>query len=73
MDGEAPEADASFHADLCLLAEPDRVWFSIFSRDVLKGGVWKSKVYIKKYNAERARSFQWTSAGKPLTLESSNL
>jgi transposase len=52
------------------------IWFNIFSRDVLKGGVWKSKkelvdqilMYIKKYNAERARPFQWTYTGKPLTL-----
>ncbi|MHB1934934.1 MAG: IS630 family transposase [Leptospirillum sp.] len=52
------------------------IWFSIFSRDVLKGGVWKSKkelvdqilLYIRKYNKERARPFKWTYTGKPLTV-----
>ena len=52
------------------------VWFNIFSRDVPKGGVWKSKkelvdqflLYIRKYNTERARPFKWTYTGKPLTL-----
>ncbi len=52
------------------------IWFNIFSRDVLKGGVWKSKkelvdqllLYIKKYNEERARPFRWTYTGKSLTL-----
>ena len=50
------------------------IWFSIFSRDVVKGGVWHSKqelidrilYYIKKYNEERARPFQWTYTGKLL-------
>lgn len=50
------------------------IWFSIFSRDVLKGGVWKSKKelidqimhYIKVYNEERAKPFEWTYTGKPL-------
>ena len=48
----------------------------LFSRDVLKGGVWKSKkalvdqilLYIRKYNEERAKPFRWTYTGKPLTL-----
>lgn len=52
------------------------VWFSIFSRDVIKGGVWHSKHqlvtqimhYIKKYNEERSRPFSWTYTGKPLTI-----
>jgi len=42
------------------------IWSNIFSRDVLKGGVWKSKkervdqilLYIRKYNKERARPYQ---------------
>lgn len=50
------------------------IWFSIFTRDVVKGGVWHSKqeridrilYYIKKYNDERARPFQWTYTGKLL-------
>lgn len=52
------------------------IWFNIFTRDVLKGGVWKSKkalvdqilLYIQKYNAERAKPFRWTYTGKPLTM-----
>jgi len=50
------------------------IWFSIFSRDVLRGGVWHSKQalikqimkYIKHYNADRAKPFNWTYTGKPL-------
>jgi transposase len=44
------------------------IWFNILSKDVLKGAVWHSKKqlvkqlmeYIKTYNAERAKPFQWT-------------
>ena len=50
------------------------IWFNIFSRDVLKGGVWHSKKelinqimdYIKYYNENRAKPFRWTYTGKPL-------
>jgi len=50
------------------------IWFNIFSRDVLRGGVWKSKTamiqqimeYIRHYSAERAHPFAWTYTGKPL-------
>jgi len=50
------------------------IFFGIFSRDVLKGGVWRSKqelirqivTYIDNYNKTRARPFQWTYTGKPL-------
>ncbi len=50
------------------------IWFSIFSRDVLKGGVWHSKRelikqimdYIKYYNKKLAKPFKWTYTGKPL-------
>ena len=50
------------------------IWFNIFSRQVTKGGVWKSKqqlvqqimYYIKDYNENRARPFNWTYTGKPL-------
>ncbi len=50
------------------------IWFNIFSRDVLKGGVWHSKKelvnqimdYIKYYNKNRAKPFKWTYTGKPL-------
>lgn len=44
------------------------IWFNILSKDVLKGAVWFSKQqlidqlmeYIKTYNEERAKPFQWT-------------
>jgi len=50
------------------------IWFNILSKDVLKGGVWKSTEqlceqlmeYIKTYNKTRAKPFQWTYTGKPL-------
>lgn len=50
------------------------IWFNIFSRDVIRGGIWHSKqdlinqimLYIRKYNEERARPFKWTYTGKPL-------
>lgn len=52
------------------------IWFNILTKDVLKGGVWKSKKqltdqlmqYVKTYNAERAKPFKWTYTGKPLTI-----
>jgi transposase len=50
------------------------IWFNIFSRDVIRGGVWHSKkelidqimLYIQRYNEERAHPFKWTYTGKPL-------
>lgn len=50
------------------------IWFNIFSRDVIRGGIWHSKkelvdqimLYIRKYNEERAHPFKWTYTGKPL-------
>jgi len=50
------------------------IWFGIFARDVIKGGVWHSKRelidqiidYIKRYNELRAKPFAWTYTGKPL-------
>jgi transposase len=44
------------------------IWFNILSKDVLKGGVWKSKKqlvdqlmeYVKTYNATRAKPFNWS-------------
>jgi transposase len=50
------------------------IWFGIFSRDVIRGGIWTSKkelidqilYYIKKYNEDRAHPFKWTYTGKPL-------
>lgn len=52
------------------------IWFNIFSRDVLKGGVWHSKRelvnqimdYIKYYNENKAKPFKWTYTGKPLAV-----
>lgn len=52
------------------------IWFNIFSRDVIRGGIWHSKkelvnqimLYIKKYTEERAHPFKWTYTGKPLTV-----
>jgi len=50
------------------------IWFNIFTKDVIKGGVWRSKQelvgqimgYIKHYNENRAAPFRWTYTGKPL-------
>lgn len=50
------------------------IWFNILSKDVLKGGVWKSTEqlceqlmeYIATYNKTRAKPFQWTYTGNPL-------
>ncbi len=50
------------------------IWFHIFSQDVVKGGVWRSKqelvdqimFYIKRYNRDRAHPFTWTYTGKVL-------
>jgi transposase len=50
------------------------IWFNIFARDVLRGGVWKSKQqlvkqimeYIRNYNELWAKPFTWTYTGKPL-------
>ena len=50
------------------------IWFNILTKDVLKGGVWKSKKqlvdqlmeYITTYNEQRAKPFQWTYTGNPL-------
>ncbi len=50
------------------------IWFNILTKDVLKGGVWHSKMqlvsqileYIETYNKERAKPFSWTYTGKTL-------
>lgn len=52
------------------------IWFGIITKDVLKNGIWKSKQqlvkqiveYIKTYNRDRAKPFNWTYTGKPLTI-----
>ncbi len=50
------------------------IWFNIFAKDVVKGGVWHSKkelvdqimFYIRRYNRDRAHPFTWTYTGKIL-------
>ena len=50
------------------------IWFHIFTRDVVRGGVWRSRqelvrqiiTYIDHYNQTRAKPFKWTYTGKPL-------
>ena len=52
------------------------IWFNILSKDVLKGGVWKSTQqltsqmleYIRTYNKTRAQPFQWTYTGDTLKI-----
>ena len=52
------------------------IWFNLLTKDVLKDAVWHSKkqlieqimTYIKTYNKKRAKPFQWTYTGKPLTI-----
>ena len=52
------------------------IWFNILTKDVLKGGIWKTKKqlidqlmkYVKTYNEERAKPFKWTYTGKPLAV-----
>lgn len=50
------------------------IWFNILSRDVIRGGIWKSNQelvdqimdYIKSYNQRWAKPLKWTYTGKPL-------
>ena len=50
------------------------IWFNIFTRDVVEGGIWRSKQelvnqimrYIRHYNELWAKPFKWTYTGKPL-------
>ena len=50
------------------------IWFNIFARDVVKGGVWYSKkelvnqikFYVKRYNRDRAHPFTGSYTGKVL-------
>lgn len=52
------------------------IWFSILTKDVLKEAVWHSKkqlvdqimTYVRTYNEKRAKPFNWTYTGKPLTI-----
>lgn len=48
------------------------IWFNILTKDVLRGGVWKSKrqlvdqlmEYVKTYNEKRAKPFKWIYTGQ---------
>lgn len=50
------------------------IWFIIFSKDVIRGGAWKSKKqmieqimqYIRHYTEHKAHPFAWTYTRKPL-------
>lgn len=52
------------------------IWFNILTKDVLKGGVWKSVEqltkqmleYIDTYNRTRAKPFAWTYTGDALRI-----
>jgi putative transposase len=52
------------------------IWFNILTKDVIKGGIWKSSSqlaeqlmeYVKTYNETRAKPFEWTYTGKPLKI-----
>jgi transposase len=52
------------------------IWFNILTKDVVKGGIWNSSnqladqlmEYVKTYNSTRAKPFQWTYSGEPLTI-----
>lgn len=52
------------------------IWFNILTKDVLKGGIWKSRKqltdqlmsYVKTYNEQRAKPFKWTYTGNPLSI-----
>jgi putative transposase len=49
------------------------IWFGIFIRNVIRGGIWQSKQelvsqimhYIRRYNRDNARVFNCTDIGKP--------
>jgi putative transposase len=52
------------------------IWFNILTKDVIKGGIWKSTEqlsdqlleYVVTYNKTRAKPFEWTYTGKPLKI-----
>lgn len=52
------------------------IWFNILTKDVVRGGIWNSSnqladqlmEYVKTYNDTRAKPFQWTYSGEPLTI-----
>lgn len=52
------------------------IWFNILTKDVVKGGIWKSTEqltnqlmeYVKTYNETRAKPFRWTYTGDALKI-----
>lgn len=52
------------------------MWFNILTKDVVKGGVWRSSEqlasqlleYVDTYNKTRAKPFEWTYTGNPLKI-----
>lgn len=52
------------------------IWFNLLTKDVIKGGIWKSTKqlteqlmeYVKTYNKTRAKPFEWTYTGNPLKI-----
>jgi transposase len=52
------------------------IWFNMLTKDVLKGGIWKTRKqlidqlmkYVKTYNEQRAKPFKWTYTGQPLSV-----
>jgi transposase len=52
------------------------IWFNILTKDVIKGGIWKSSEqlasqlmeYVDTYNKTRAKPFEWTYTGNPLKI-----
>ena len=57
------------------------IWFNLLTRDVIKGGIWKSReqlvtqvtTYIKAYNRDRAKPFIWTYSGSKNDFETKKL
>ncbi len=52
------------------------IWFNILTKDVVKGGIWRSSKqlseqllhYVNTYNKTRAKPFAWTYTGNPLKI-----
>lgn len=52
------------------------IWFNLLTKDVIKGGIWKSSEqlasqlleYVDTYNKTRAKPFEWTYTGNPLKI-----
>ena len=52
------------------------IWFNMLTKDVIKGGIWKSTKqladqlmeYVRTYNDTRAKPFEWTYNGSPLKI-----